>query len=97
MTFAHPEFLVSTDWLVEHWSEDDLRVFEATVFLHPRDGGGYRVESGRCKYEEGHIPGAGFLDLQEDFSDNDQSFRFNDAFRRGICRSGWTAWDIGVL
>ncbi len=92
MTFAHPEFLVSTDWLVEHWSEGDLRVFESTVFLHPREGGGYRVESGRCKYEEGHIPGAGFLDLQDDFSDNDQSFRFMmpsaEAFAEAAGRHG---------
>ena len=76
MGFAHPEFLVSTDWLAEHLADDDVRVFEATVFLRPRDGGGYRVESGRAEYESGHIPGAGFLDLQGDFSDNDQQLRF---------------------
>lgn len=76
MAFANPEFLVSTDWLAEHLADDDLRVFETTVFLHPRDGGGYRIESGRCEYESGHIPGAGFLDLQGEFSDNDQRFRF---------------------
>ena len=38
MAFAHPEFLVSTDWLAEHLSDNDVRVFETTVFLHPRDG-----------------------------------------------------------
>lgn len=76
MAFANPEFLVSADWLAEHLTDDDLRVFETTVFLHPSDGGGYRVESGRSRYESGHIPGAGFLDLQGDFSDNDQRFRF---------------------
>ena len=76
MTFAHPEFLVSTDWLAEHLTDDNVRVFETTVFLHRRDGGGYRVESGRGEYEAGHIPGTGFLDLQADFSDNDKPFRF---------------------
>ena len=76
MAFAHPEFLVSTDWLAEHLSDNDVRVFETTVFLHPRDGGGRRVESGRSEYELGHVPGAGFLDLQADFSDNDQPWRF---------------------
>ena len=75
MAFAHPEFLVSTDWLAEHLADDDVRVFETTVFLRPRDGGGYRVESGRVAYESGHIRGAGFLDLQRDFSDNDQQLR----------------------
>ena len=39
MAFAHPEFLVSTDWLAEHLADDDVRVFETTVFLHPREGG----------------------------------------------------------
>ena len=92
MAFAHPEFLVSTDWLAEHLADDDVRVFETTVFLRPRDGGGYRVESGRAEYESGHIPGAGFLDLQGDFSDNDQQLRFMmpsaEAFAEAAGRHG---------
>ena len=76
MTFEHPEYLVSTDWLAAHLDDPDVRVFESTVFLRPRDGGGYRVESGRAEYESGHIPGAGYLDLQADFSDNSQRLRF---------------------
>ncbi len=92
MAFAHPEFLVSTDWLAEHLADDDVRVFEATVFLRPRDGGGYNVESGRAEYESGHIPGAGFLDLQGDFSDNDQRLRFMmpsaEAFAEAAGRHG---------
>ena len=76
MAFAHPEFLVSTQWLAEHLADDDVRVFETTVFLHSVEGGGRRAESGRSAYETGHIPGAGFLDLQADFSDNDQPYRF---------------------
>ena len=75
-TFAHPEYLVSTNWLAAHLDDPDIRVFETTVFLRPRDGGGYRVESGRAEYDSGHIPGAGFLDLQTDFSDNSQRLRF---------------------
>lgn len=80
MSFANPEHLISTDWLAEHLNnpdaDPDVRVFEATVFLRPRDSGGYRVESGRPEYDAGHIPGSGFLDLQADFSDNDQLLRF---------------------
>ncbi len=75
MAFAHPEYLVSTDWLAEHLADDDVRVFETTVFLHRSDGP-VRAESGRSAYETGHIPGSGFLDLQADFSDNDQPYRF---------------------
>ena len=75
MAFAHPEYLVSTHWLAEHLTDEDVRVFETTVFLHRGDGT-VRAESGRSAYETGHIPGSGFLDLQADFSDNDQPYRF---------------------
>ena len=92
MAYAHPEFLVSTDWLAAHLTDENVRVFEATVFLRPRDGGGYNVESGRGEYESGHIPGAGFLDLQRDFSDNDQQLRFMmpsaEAFAEAAGRHG---------
>ena len=91
MAFAHPEFLVSTDWLAEHLADDDVRVFESTVFLRPGDRG-FRVESGRAEFESGHIPGAGFLDLQADFSDNEQRLRFMmpsaEAFAEAAGRHG---------
>ena len=77
MPFARPQHLVSTEWLAEHLDDPEVRVFETTVFLRPRqEGPGYRVEAGRAEYESGHIPGSGFLDLQQDFSDNDQRLRF---------------------
>ena len=92
MVFAHPEFLVSTDWLAQHLEDGDVRVFETTVFLHRGDGGGVRAESGRSEYETGHIPSAGFLDLQADFSDSDQPFRFMmpsaEAFAEAAGRHG---------
>ncbi|MYD65817.1 MAG: sulfurtransferase [Chloroflexi bacterium] len=92
MAFAHPEFLVSTEWLAEHMGDEDVRVFESTVFLRRLDEGGFRVEPGRAEYESGHIPGAGFLDLQGDFSDNDHSLRFMmpsaEAFAEAAGRHG---------
>ena len=91
MAFAHPEFLVSTDWLAEHLADDDVRVFETTVFLRRGDSG-FSVESGRAEYESGHVPGAGFLDLQGDFSDNEQPLRFMmpsaEAFAEAAGRHG---------
>ena len=66
-------------------------MFETTVFLHRGDGG-VRAESGQAQYETGHIPGAGFLDLQADFSDNDQPYRFMmpsaEAFAEAAGRHG---------
>jgi thiosulfate/3-mercaptopyruvate sulfurtransferase len=62
--------LVGTEWLAANLGAPDLRIFDATVFLYPNpEGRGYRVESGRERYRESHIPGAAFIDLIEDLSD----------------------------
>lgn len=94
MSGIESPYLVSSEWLGEHLGDEDLRVFECTVFLRAREEGGYRVESGRAEYETGHIPGAGFLDLQEDFSDNAQQLRFMmpsaEAFGEAAGRHGIT-------
>jgi thiosulfate/3-mercaptopyruvate sulfurtransferase len=75
--FARPEYLVETDWLAAHLDDPDVRVLECTVYLHPDAvEGGYRVESGRAKWAEGHIPGAGFADLPDELSDRTSSLRF---------------------
>ncbi|MXZ90999.1 MAG: sulfurtransferase [Chloroflexi bacterium] len=93
MAFAHPEYLVSTDWLAERLEDEDVRVFETTVFLH-RGEAGVRAESGRAEYDTGHILGAGFLELQGEFSDNDQPYRFMmpspEAFAEAAGRHGIT-------
>ena len=67
MSFANPQYLVETGWLAAHLDDPAVRVLECTVYLHPAPDvpGGYRVESGRAKWAEGHIPGAGFVDLHE--------------------------------
>jgi thiosulfate/3-mercaptopyruvate sulfurtransferase len=77
MSFARPQYLVETDWLARHLEDPGLRVLECTVYLHPADlPGGFRVESGRARWAQGHIPGAGFVDLQEELSDRASSLRF---------------------
>jgi thiosulfate/3-mercaptopyruvate sulfurtransferase len=77
MSFARPQHLVETDWLAAHLGDPGLRVLECTVFLLPADRPGtFRVESGRGKWAEGHIPGAGFVDLQEELSDRTSTLRF---------------------
>jgi thiosulfate/3-mercaptopyruvate sulfurtransferase len=61
--------LVSTEWLEKNLGAADLRIFDVTVFLHPNpEGRGYRVESGRDRFLEGHIPGSTFLDLIQELS-----------------------------
>lgn len=76
MTYAHPEFLVETDWLEDHLSDPDLRIFDCTVQLELKPEGGYVIESGKPIWDKGHIPGAGFLDLRKDLSDPEQKLLF---------------------
>ena len=76
-SFAKPDALVSTDWLAARLTDPGVRVLECTVYLHPADvPGGFRVESGRQKWTEGHIPGAAFVDLQGELSDRSSKLRF---------------------
>ena len=76
--FAHPEALVSTDWLAANLKDPALRAFDCTTYLIYETGTGrpYRVESGRADYDKGHIPETGFLDLQGELSDTASPFRF---------------------
>lgn len=76
--WRHPEAIVEGAWLEAHLGEPDLRVYDCGTHLHYEVGTGrpYRVESGRADWESGHIPGAGYLDLQADFSDDDAPTRF---------------------
>lgn len=76
--FHHPEALVSGAWLEAHLEDPDLRVYDCTFYLEYETGTGrpYRVVSGRADYAAGHIPGSGFLDLQEKFSIANSPYRF---------------------
>lgn len=55
------EAIVSTDWLASHLAEPDLRVVDVRWYVDP-------ARKGREAYEAGHIPGASFLDVDEDLS-----------------------------
>lgn len=53
--YAHPERLVTTDWLAEHLGEDNLVVLESNEDI--------------LLYDTGHIPGAHKLDWHLDLND----------------------------
>ena len=80
MAYTNPHYLVDTDWLASHLAEPNLRIYDCTTHLiHQNDPalpGPYRVQSGLEDYLQGHIPGAAFIDLQEDLSDTDSDLRF---------------------
>ena len=54
-----PKTLVSTAWLAAHLKDPDLRVLDASWYL-PGSG-----RDARAEYEEAHIPGARFFDIDE--------------------------------
>jgi hypothetical protein len=51
MPYTHPEYLIDAATLNSKLADDNLRVFDAAVFLNPKAGGGYQAESG-------HVPEA---------------------------------------
>jgi len=76
---AERDGLISTEELAGRIGQADLRVFDCTTYLEYQPEGGpvpYLVVPGRHTFEEGHIPGADFLDLQGEFSDSETELRF---------------------
>ena len=72
----HP--LISTAELAARLDDPALRVYDCTTFLHPEPGTSrIRIETGRRLYDEqGHIPGAALIELQQDLSDASNGLRF---------------------
>ncbi len=68
--------LVDTSWLAEHLDDADLRIFDCTTRLVPDEELGYRIEDARDNWAAGHIPGAGYLNCQDDMCDTAHQHRF---------------------
>ena len=93
--YHDPGSMVQTDWLEAHLGDARLRIFDCTTHLKPAEPGSdmpYLVVSGKTDYEAGHIPGAGFLDIQGELSDNTTKLRFTmpspDRFAAAVSRHG---------
>jgi thiosulfate/3-mercaptopyruvate sulfurtransferase len=56
--YAHPESLVSTEWLAEHLNDPDIRIVES--------------DEDTLLYDQGHIPGAVKIDWTADLNDQIQ-------------------------
>lgn len=59
MPYAHPEALVSTEWLARHLDAPDVRTVDASWYLP--DAG----RDPKAEYAEAHIPGAVYFDIDE--------------------------------
>ena len=71
--------LVTTAELAGLLGRPELRLFDCTTYLEPAPSGSsvpYLAVPGRHTFEAGHIPGADFLDLQGEFSDQTTGLRF---------------------
>ena len=70
MSIVNGSTLISAEDLAALAKEDaTLRVFDCTVHLLPDPPRAYRIESGRASWEAERLPGAGFLDLTGELSD----------------------------
>lgn len=81
-----PNALVTTAWLEDHLADPGLRIFDCTTKLVADEGGRrpYVAQSCLHEYELGHIPGAGYFDLQKDFSRQDSPYGMTLADPRNI-------------
>ena len=90
--FAHPEFLIETSELERQLGNPDLCILDCTTHLIPDPKITYQVVPGRADFEKSHIPGAQFVDLQADLSDNSHRLRFMkpsaEAFAAAMGRFG---------
>ena len=71
--------LIGTAELAPLLGRPELRLFDCTTYLEPApadSGTPYLVVPGRHTFEAGHIPGADFLDLQGEFSEQNTGLRF---------------------
>ena len=77
--WREPQALVETAALEASLGAPELRIVDCTTWLKPAEPGDdapYRVVPGRAEYDEAHIPGAVFLDIQEQISDPDTRLKF---------------------
>src|SRR5439155_19079835 len=59
MPYAHPEALVSAEWLAAHLDDPQVRVLDAS-YKQPGI-----TPTAREDYQRGHIPGAVFFDIDD--------------------------------
>ena len=72
---AETNSLVETAWLETHLGDADLRVYDCTTVYSSPDSQRMQFDGGRSGYDEGHVPGAGFIDVLGELSDGASPLR----------------------
>ncbi|MCO7642844.1 sulfurtransferase [Pseudomonas sp. S 311-6] len=84
--------LVSVEWLADNLSRSDVKVFESTTNIISDGHGGEKIVAEYDAFQQGHIPGARFIDLQRDLSDPNAPYPFTvpqlGAFERRLRNLG---------
>ena len=79
LAWKYPEAIISCEELEKNLGNKEVRVYDCTTFLHYTDdhpSKPYDVESGYQDYIKEHIPGASFLDLQNQISNIESQYKF---------------------
>eukprot|EP00439_Symbiodinium_sp_Y106_P089052 s1_g1588.t1 len=76
MSFAHPEYLISSEALAEKLGNSSLRLFDVSFYLKPNPKGGMIPTSGQKVYDTEHIPGAVFLNQYDQLTDKSSPVGF---------------------
>ena len=100
MFYAHPEYLISAQELMQQLSDPAVRIYDTSVLLLAAEQG-YTSQPGRERYLREHIPGAGFINLSEDWSDTRSPYNNTlpqiDALAEAIGRDGISNDNLVVL
>jgi thiosulfate/3-mercaptopyruvate sulfurtransferase len=85
---SFPKFLVSTEWLARHLGDPNLRVLDPSTLLPPRpDFSKYDVVPARDDFEKGHVPGAAFVDIENELSAPNSHLHFMLPDARAFARA----------
>ena len=77
--WKYPEAIISCEELKRNLGNKRVRIYDCTTFLNYTDNHPskpYDVESGYQDYLKEHIPGASFLDLQNQISNIESQYKF---------------------
>ena len=100
MSYAHPEYLISAQELMQQLNDPAVRIYDTSVLLLAAEQG-YTSQPGRERYLREHIPGAGFINLSEDWSDTRSPYNNTlpqiDALAVAIGRDGISNDNLVVL
>ena len=100
MSYAHPEYLISAQELMQQLNDPAVRIYDTSVLLLAAEQG-YTSQPGRERYLQEHIPGAGFINLSDDWSDTRSPYNNTlpqiDALAEAIGRDGISNDNLVVL